>query len=246
MIDLHCHIDLYDEPQQVLDRAEKAGVFVLSVTTTPKAWHGTFKIAEGFNRVRTALGFHPQLIHERFEEILLFEELLPYAKYIGEIGLDKSRHFKQYFDQQEEVFKRIIKLLAQCGGKIMSIHSNGAASDVISILEENPNSGPPIFHWFSGSINELNRAIKIGAWFSVGPRMILSKKGKELLSRMPKSQVLLETDGPFTKSISGKVYEPIDTIELMKNIANLWGLSLNHTRDLLWENFKNLTSYNVK
>lgn len=40
LIDFHCHLDLYDNPQAVVTACGKLN-YILSVTTTPKAWFGT-------------------------------------------------------------------------------------------------------------------------------------------------------------------------------------------------------------
>ena len=47
LIDLHCHLDLYDNPHKVASLCD-ASSYILSVTTTPKAWFGTKKLAENY------------------------------------------------------------------------------------------------------------------------------------------------------------------------------------------------------
>ena len=88
MIDFHCHLDLYPNPQAVIRQAHEDRLFVLGVTTTPKAWRKSQALTEGYDRIRTALGLHPEIAHERISELELFETLLPQATYVGEIGLD--------------------------------------------------------------------------------------------------------------------------------------------------------------
>jgi TatD DNase family protein len=75
-IDLHCHLDLYPDPTAAVRRCREMGAYVLSVTTTPKAWRGTLALARGAPRIRTSLGLHPQVAHERAQELPLFEALL--------------------------------------------------------------------------------------------------------------------------------------------------------------------------
>lgn len=82
MIDFHCHLDLYPKPQAIIERADLSGVYVLSVTTIPKAWLGTKRLAKGRRRIRTALGFHPELAHERYSELGLFDTLVDEAPYV--------------------------------------------------------------------------------------------------------------------------------------------------------------------
>jgi len=242
IIDLHCHIDLYDDPKTILDRAEQAGIYVLSVTTTPKAWPGTNRMAKTYGRVQTSLGLHPQLAHERYNELPLFERLLSEVNYVGEIGLDKSQHYKQHIDIQQKVFTQIMCMVNNAGGKIMTIHSRNAAKEILDELEKWPNAGPAILHWFSGSINQLNRAIDLGCWFSIGPKMIESKNGRELIKQMPSEKILFETDGPFAKGRDGTPFEPRDTLKLPELLSSILEDEPNTIRNDVLNNFRNLTS----
>ena len=80
----------------------------------------------------------------------------------------------------------------------MSIHRRYAARAVLDRIKFYPHAGTPVLHWFSGSDQELNRAIHCGCWFSVGPAMLTSQKGRKL--------VLTETDGPFTQSNGRRLF----------------------------------------
>jgi len=54
-IDMHCHLDLYPDPFKISEECKNRGTYVLSVTTTPKAWDGTNRLADGNPHIRTAL-----------------------------------------------------------------------------------------------------------------------------------------------------------------------------------------------
>ena len=69
MIDFHSHLDLYPNFRQIVDECGKRGIYVLSVTTTPSAWEGTSGLAASHSRIKTALGLHPQLAHQRKAEL---------------------------------------------------------------------------------------------------------------------------------------------------------------------------------
>jgi len=103
------------------------------------------------------------------------------------------------FTLQETTFTRILQHCADAGGKVMSLHSRRAASGVLDALEAYPKAGTPILHWFSGTARELDRAVRLGCWFSVGPPMLASSKGRALAAAMPKERMLTETDSPFTQ-----------------------------------------------
>src|SRR4051794_11064746 len=97
MIDFHCHLDLYPDPHAVARACVERGLYVLSVTTTPSAWIGTEALAGGAARIRTALGLHPQLAHQRKGELVQFEHRISETRYVGEIGLDGAPEFKQHW-----------------------------------------------------------------------------------------------------------------------------------------------------
>ncbi len=241
MIDMHCHLDLYPDPYAVVERCKSDGCYVLSVTTTPKAWHGTSALADGCGRVHTALGLHPQLARDRWREIELFDELLPRVKYVGEIGLDGGRTFRSSFERQVAVFLHILRNLEKCGGRLMSLHSRCASGAVIDLLAEHPDAGLPVLHWFTGSKSDLRAANSIGCWFSVGPAMLATKRGRELVMGMPRGRVLTETDGPFARA-RGECLMPWDVESAVRKLSNLWGCDLTETRDILMDNLKQVLS----
>ncbi|MGV8691344.1 TatD family hydrolase, partial [Pseudomonas aeruginosa] len=128
---MHCHLDLYPDPFKVAEECRQRGTYVLSVTTTPKAWEGTCRLAEGSPRIQTALGLHPQISHQRHQELALFDALLPNTKYVGEIGLDGGSGFKEHWEIQLKVFRHILNSVNQAGGRIMTIHSRASAAAVL-------------------------------------------------------------------------------------------------------------------
>jgi len=191
------------------------------------------------SRIKPALGLHPQLAHQRSQELLLFEELINETRYIGEIGLDGSKEFRNYIDVQIKVFRKILQICALSGGRILSIHSLGAANDVLDVLEAYPDSGKPILHWFSGNYQELKRAIDIGCWFSVGPAMLRTKKGREITSRMPRDKILTESDGPFAK-LNKKSLTPLDMPKVIEMLVQLWGEPIKAVNERLLNSFRKL------
>lgn len=240
MIDFHCHLDLYPDPEREVRDAEAAGVYVLSVTTTPRAWVRTAQLAKGHKRIRTALGLHPQLAHERANELGLFEELLPRSRYVGEIGLDGGAEYGRHSAIQIKVFDTVLRLSALGGGRIMSIHSRRAVDQILERLAASPSSGTPILHWFSGTASQLRRAADVGCWFSVGPAMLRGEKGRALAKSMPRGRIITETDGPFASGPDGPL-RPADAWQAVKQLASVWGVSFDEARAQLLENLSNLS-----
>ena len=239
MIDFHCHLDLYPDPREVARQCEEKGIYVLSVTTTPSAWHGTSALERG--RIRTALGLHPQLAQERCSELELFDEYLGCTRYVGEIGLDGAPEFQKSWKSQLVVFDHILSSCTNSGGRILSIHSRRAATPVLDRLASHPDAGTPILHWFTGNITELKQADQLGCWFSVGPPMLRSAKGRELTSRIPRDRILTESDGPFAKLKDRPIF-PWDTALAIKGLAELWKCDIAAVEQTLTENLRILSA----
>lgn len=219
MIDFHCHVDLYPNPHEIARECHERKLRVLSVTTTPSAWDGTSALGGG--TMITALGLHPQLAHERKGELPLFDRILPGSAYVGEVGLDGAPEFKTHWQDQVDVFRHVLNACNEAGGRVMSIHSRRASTPVLDLLEQYPMSGTPILHWFTGTVRELERAIDLGCWFSVGPTMLGSKRGRDLALRMPRERVLTESDGPFAQ-ISGRSIFPWEVSNAVVRLAEIW------------------------
>lgn len=220
-MDLHCHLDLYPNPVELAHKVNQLCEFTLLVTTSPKAWIQTSQRMKEFSNIRVALGLHPEIAHLKYDELTFFLTHIKSTRYIGEIGLDGSEKYKETFGLQKQIFEKVISECNFQGNKIISIHSRGAVKEVLNILLKYPNCGNPILHWYSGSLKDLSVAIKLGCRFSVGLNMIKSKKGYEIIQRIPKELILLETDGPFTTLNNDFLY-PWDTKKIIPYLSKIW------------------------
>ncbi len=204
-----------------MSEVEAARIYLLSVTTTPKAFVKTARLPSKGSRIRTALGLHPQLAHERHQEVGLFCSLISETRYVGEVGLDGGDEFAQHLVLQKEVFNRLLRACSDAGGKFLSIHSRHASSEVLEALEQHPGFGTPILHWFSGPIRDAGRAVEMGAWFSVGLPMLRSKRAGRLLAKIPRARILTETDAPFASTV-GEEYPRRALSSAVAELAKHW------------------------
>ncbi|MDF9717008.1 MULTISPECIES: Qat anti-phage system TatD family nuclease QatD [Nocardioides] len=240
MIDFHCHLDLYPDPHKVADRVQHEGIGIVSVTTTPSAWPGTKALENGRPCVRTALGLHPELATARRAELDLFETYLADTAFVGEVGLDGAAAQSTRHDQLD-VLEHVLTTCSQAGGKILSIHSRRAASPVLEALQRHPDSGVPILHWFSGSMSDLDQAIDLGCWFSVGPAMLAGAKGRALVSKMPRARMVLESDAPFARVKTDPIH-PWDLESAAVTLAGIWDIPAQAARTQLEQNERELSS----
>jgi TatD DNase family protein len=239
LIDAHCHLDLYPNPANVIQEIERQGLYVIAVTTTPKAFEGNLRFVGKSKRIRVAVGLHPELVKDRACEIVQLCSLISKTKYVGEVGLDGSPEHKESFGLQREILTTIFSACLKEGGRIISIHSRSAASIVLDEIERAPGLGVPILHWFSGSKRELVRAINLGCWFSVGASMLASKRGAALASCMPIDRILTETDGPFGM-IEKKPLMPWDVKKSIIQLASIFSIPPDEVERLIHRNLRSL------
>lgn len=235
MIDAHCHIDLYSEPTQVADRANRARVLTVMVTNLPSAFEKAFPHVAAFDHIRPALGLHPLLAEQHFRERKRFLALVDKTSYIGEVGLDFSDVGKETRDLQTESFRFVLSAIGSMP-KFITVHSRRAESAILEILEETQYRFPIVFHWYSGPRKVLEAAIQKGHFFSVNPAMTLSPNGQKVIGRIPPERLLTETDGPFVK-IQGRIAEPYDINIVHKYLASVWLRSESEVRATIRENF---------
>ncbi|SHJ57825.1 TatD DNase family protein [Hathewaya proteolytica DSM 3090] len=201
LVDTHFHLDLMENMQLLIKQVKDANIGIIAVGTTPLAYRQEIKfINENRNFIKVGLGLHPQLVEQRSQEIDLFLQLSQEAKYIGEVGLDFNKDYGKSKMMQIDCFREIARKCAIEGEKVLSIHSVKASKVAIEILQEEKvfNNCKCIFHWFTGSVSERKLAISNGAYFSINPKMLQTKGGKDLICNIPEDRILLETDAPFT------------------------------------------------
>lgn len=221
-VDFHCHLDLYPDFISAVQDAERAEVYTLAVTTTPKAWPRNHEVTQSTRFVRAALGLHPQLVSERTDEIELWEKYLEQTRYVGEVGIDAGPRYYRSLEMQKTIFQHVLKCCAKGGDKVLSVHSVRAAKAVLDHIELYlpMKAGKVILHWFTGSQAEARRAAELGCYFSVNAQMASSERGRQLICNLPLDRLLTETDGPFTE-VNGRPACPTDVSHAVEEIARL-------------------------
>jgi len=243
LVDLHCHLDLYPDHAAVVAECDRLKIFTLAVTTTPRAWPRNHELASATKHVRAALGLHPQLVKEYANELSIWRDLLPRARYVGEVGLDAGRAYYASFDAQKTVFETILRDCAAAGGKILTIHSVRTAKAVLDMIETflPPARGSAVLHWFTGTKADAARAVKLGMYFSINREMLRNERHRELVSALPLDRLLTETDGPFVQ-IDGRVARPSDVASTVDELARLRSISASELADIVAANLKRLVA----
>lgn len=223
MTDFHTHLDLYKNPLAVAGEANRRNEFTLCVTTSPRAWMTTSRAFEKLDNIAVGLGLHPEIVRQKINELDMMVANIPKAKFIGEIGMDGMPQNKKTWQLQKRIFIAILDECQRCNGRVLSVHSRRAESSVLEALENHPDAGVCVLHWFTGTCSDLRKAIDIGCYFSVNKLMALSNHGRELIAEMPRDRVLPESDGPFAQ-MDMKPLLPWQNVDVAVAVSDIWGL----------------------
>jgi TatD DNase family protein len=235
MIETHAH--LYDEAfdqdrPEMIQRALEAGVQQIwmpncdASTTEPM-----LALAKQYPKVcLPMIGLHPTYVKENFEQELYLVEnwLQKPADFIaiGEIGLDLYWD-KTFVEQQKHAF------LAQCDlalkhGLWIDIHSRNAFWEVVELIEKVGDSRlTGIFHCFTGTLDEAQKAIELGFKLGIGGVATFKNGGLDkVLPNIDLTQVVLETDSPYLAPVPhrGKRNETSYLALIAQRVADLMGV----------------------
>lgn len=236
-VDFHCHLDLYQDLKIAISKCDVLKTATLAVTTTPKAFPRNRQLAMHSEFVRVGLGLHPQLVEDRAVELDMFERLLSETVYVGEIGLDAGpRHYRS-FELQKQTFRKILRLCAEAGDKVLSVHSVRSAKHVLDLIEEclPADRGTVVLHWFTGSVAEVRRGVQMGCFFSINEKMLNSQNGRRVLAAIPDNRLLTETDGPFVER-AGKPIGPGEVFSMLGAIASIKDNDIEGVRNQIIQN----------
>lgn len=237
LIDTHFHLDLFPDPAKVARQIEAQKIHTIAVTNAPSVFTYTFTLAAQFKYIYAAIGLHPELAVQRERELVQMWEWLDKTRYVGEIGLDYVTTDETNRQIQRRVFSKILERSAT-GNKILTIHSRRSAKDVISTIGDH-YPGKIILHWFSDSFQEMERAAGFGFFFSVNSAMARSKKGRDIVARIPIERLLTETDAPFIQ-LGNRLGFSSNMEDTIRAIAEIRGLEVAVLQKQIRTTFLNL------
>jgi TatD DNase family protein len=205
MIETHAHIyseDYADDREEMLQRAWNAGIEQIWM---PNCDHSTIEAMMDLagrypGKCLPMIGLHPTYVKEDFEkELLIMEEWLKKASFIaiGEIGMDLFWD-KTYQEQQEKAF------LYQCTMARkhelwIDIHCRNAFWETVKLIEEFGDSElNGIFHCFTGTLQEAQKAVELGFKLGIGGVATFKNGGLDkVIPFVDIENLVLETDAPY-------------------------------------------------
>ena len=250
-IDVHCHIngEDYGDVDDLLKKIKAAGVKkIISVGFDLPSTEYCCALSEKYKEVYFTAGFHPTELKkyrdgdlEKIENYAVHEKCVA----IGEIGLDY--HYPDTDKLlQREIFLKQLEMAAKLNMPVQ-IHSRDCAEDMLEILKEfAPRlKAGALLHCYSHSAEIARELEKLGLYFSFGGTSTYSgsKKAKKTIAALSADRLLTETDSPYLapKSKYGTFPNTPESIpEILKNMADIRGVSEEEMSETVWFNALNL------
>jgi TatD DNase family protein len=231
MIETHAHIyskDYNEDRTEMLDRAWHIGIEQIWMPNCDSGTiEGMMQLAETYpGKCLPMIGLHPTYVKDDFEkELLIMEEWL--GKYpfiaVGEIGMDLFWDVS-FREQQEKAFLYQCQLARQHNLWI-DIHSRSAFWETVKLIEDFADPAlKGIFHCFTGTLEEANKAIELGFKLGIGGVSTFKNGGLDkVIPFVDLKHLVLETDAPYLAPVPyrGKRNE-VSYIELVaQRVADL-------------------------
>jgi len=253
IIDTHCHLDhqqYQDDVDAIITTSIEEGVeFFLIPGADPKDLPKAVELSEKYNEVFFAVGVHPYDI-ESYDEAIMQEYIKhPKCIAVGECGLDYYRLPKDEEEKeknvalQKEVFISQIEF-AKKVKKPLIIHIREASNDSRTLLmEHNAKEVGGVLHCYNASEHLLPLS-EHNFYFGIGGVVTFknAKKLVEVLPKIPKEKLILETDGPYLTPHPhrGTRNEPRYTNLVSQKIGEIINLTKDEVDSLTTANAKAL------
>ena len=224
--DTHYHLDQVPDPLGLLHRCERDQLALITPSMNPASYRELLALqAKSSTILQVACGLHPESIHadEEIEEAL---NLARTAQAVGEVGL--PCYERKVTKRDVQVFTKFCRVAAD-ENKALIVHSvHDQAEPALEVMLD-CGVRKAVFHWLKASARVASRIVACGYMVSVTPEVTYRKRDQDLLRLIPKSQLLLETDGPWEHQgpYQGKASIPHWIDDAAHYAAAVYGCSLS-------------------
>ena len=186
-------------------------------------------------------GLHPTNVKENYKyELEFVVNSLKTNNYvaIGEIGIDLYWD-KSFLKQQQDAFKFQIRLAIEYNLPIV-IHCREAFNEIFEILvKENCDELRGVFHCFTGTIDQAEKAIDLGFVLGIGGVVTFKNGGiDKFLHKIDLKNIVLETDSPYLAPVPfrGKRNESSYIIYVLEKLSEIYGISKEKIAEITSKN----------
>ena len=246
IIDTHTHLYLKqfnEDIDLVIKRSKDVGVnkFIFPAIDSSH-FNDMHNLKDKYpNSIYLMTGLHPTDVKENYKDELNFVvNTLKTNNYvaIGEIGIDLYWE-KSFLKQQQDAFKFQIRLAIKHDLPIV-IHCREAFNEIFEILDkENCDKLRGVFHCFTGTLEEAQRAIDLGFVLGIGGVVTFKNGGiDKFLHKIDLKNIVLETDSPYLAPVPyrGKRNESSYIIYVLEKLSEIYGISKEKIADITSKN----------
>ncbi len=250
IIDTHTHLYLKQFNQdidEVIKRAINNGVdkFIFPAIDSSYSKQMHDLQSKYSKNIYLMSGLHPVSVKENYKnELGLVVKSLIDHNYIaiGEIGIDLYWD-KTFLKQQQDAFEFQIRLAISNDLPIV-IHCREGFDEIFEILDgEKCSKLRGVFHCFTGTLEQANRAINLGFKLGIGGVVTFKNGGiDKFINQISINNIVLETDSPYLSPVPfrGKRNESSYIKYVLSKLSELYGISEEELAKLTTENSKNI------
>lgn len=250
-VDAHIHLsdsEYEGKVEEIIEDAKQSNVIALvSNSMNLRTSLLSLQLAEenqGF--VFAALGIHPWNVKtlSQNEAQDTADLILQHTKHkgkiiaVGEIGLDyEYAKDEKLMKLQHEVLDKMLHASEKTSLPVI-IHSRGTTPQIVDLLPSYKVK-KVLLHWFSRPTSLLPRVVDRGYYITEGPPSVFSKRIREIIQRVPLTNLLTETDGPvrYWGPFKGKTTPPSFIPLVVKAIAELKDMKEDDVAIQVLQNF---------
>ena len=246
IIDTHTHLYLKqfkDDIDLVINRSRKIGInkFIFPAIDSSH-FESMHNLKNKYpDEIYLMSGLHPTDVKENYKDELDFVvNTLKTNNYvaIGEIGIDLYWD-KTFLKQQKEAFEFQIRLAVKHDLPIV-IHCRDAFDQIFQILDnENCDDLRGVFHCFTGTLEQAQRAIDLGFVLGIGGVVTFKNGGiDKFLHKIDLKNIVLETDSPYLAPVPfrGKRNESSYIIYVLEKLSEIYGISKEKIAEITSKN----------
>ncbi len=237
----HLNFEHFDKDrEELLQKCKKLGIErIINVGVDKKSISCSLQLAEKFDMIYAAVGFHPHDAKEYDREFLLTSAKNKNVVAIGECGLDYYRNLSPR-DIQRRVFSDQIKIAIDLKLPLI-VHDRDAHDECFELLEEqNPDS--VVFHCFSGDELFAEKVLSKGWKISfTGTITYKNNLLENVVRTVPDDMFFIETDSPYLTPVPnrGKRNSPLNLRYIIEKISEIKRISPNKVAELSYNNAMN-------
>ena len=235
IIDTHTHLYLKqfnDDVDMVIARSINSGIdkFIFPAIDSSHVQEMHDLQKKYPSNIHLMSGLHPVYVKENYkEELDLVVQNLDNHNYvaIGEIGIDLYWD-KTFLKQQQEAFEFQIRLAISNDLPIV-IHCREGFDEIFEILDaEKCTKLHGVFHCFTGTLDQANRAIRLGFKLGIGGVVTFKNGGLDkVINQIDLQHLVLETDAPYLSPVPfrGKRNESSYITYVLSKLSELYEIS---------------------